>query len=146
MQITVKGFGRGDKIPKKFTCDAEDISPEILIDEVPADTKSLALILDDPDAPSGLFTHWIVYNLPPNAKIIPEGAGNKKEINQGINDFGTHGYRGPCPPPGKPHRYYFTLYALNAKISGAIGNRAGINSAIEGKIIGKAEFMGTYGR
>ncbi len=146
MRITVKAFGHGSAIPRRHTCDGEDVSPEIVIDDVPSGAKSLALIMDDPDAPMGLFTHWIAFNIPANSKVIREGAGNDGSLEQGVNDFGRSGYGGPCPPPGKPHRYYFTLYALSADRIDASGGRAVIDRALKGITIEKASYMGTYGR
>ena len=146
MKITVKGFAQGEPIPRKFTCDGEDVSPEIAIEGVPADAKSLVLIMDDPDAPVGLFTHWIAYNMPPETKLIAEGAGNGKMLHHGMNDFGKAGYGGSCPPPGKPHRYYFTIYALNTERIEGGARRSGIDADMKGKILEKASYMGTYER
>lgn len=146
MEITVKGFGRGEAIPKMFTCDYNDVSPAIEISGVPQVAKSLAMILDDPDAPGGLFTHWIAYDIKADTKYIAEGAGNGKVMRSSMNDFGRYGYGGPCPPPGKPHRYYFTLYALSAESIQAGSGRRGIDEAMIGKILEKASYMGTYKR
>jgi Raf kinase inhibitor-like YbhB/YbcL family protein len=146
MRIIVKAFGHGAVIPRKHACDGNDLSPELAIEDVPPGTKSLAIIMDDPDAPVGLFTHWIAYGISPDTKSIPEGAGNGESIKSGINDFGMAGYRGPCPPAGKPHRYYFTLYALNAEKLEPGSGRQGFDAALRGKIIEKASYMGTYSR
>ena len=146
MRITVKAFGHGSTIPRRHTCDGEDVSPEIVIDDVPSGAKSLALIMDDPDAPMGLFTHWIAFNIPANSKVIQEGAGNDGSLEQGVNDFGRSGYGGPCPPRGKPHRYYFTLYALSVDSIDASGGRAVIDRALNGITMEKASYMGTYSR
>jgi Raf kinase inhibitor-like YbhB/YbcL family protein len=146
MKINVKAFGNGAAIPKRFSCDGDDASPEIEIDGAPLGAKSLVLIMDDPDAPVGLFTHWIAYDISPDTKSIPEGAGNGNSLRSATNDFGRNGYGGPCPPPGKPHRYYFTVYALNAdRLDIDRGSsRSGVDSAMRGKIIEKASYMGTY--
>ncbi|MFN3822222.1 MAG: YbhB/YbcL family Raf kinase inhibitor-like protein [bacterium] len=119
--FTIKStaFKDGETIPKKFTCDGQDYSPELSWENVPAGTKSFALICEDPDAPRGTFIHWVLYNLPDTTRHLPEGIPAQPQLPwgalQGKNDFGSIGYRGPCPPPGKPHRYFFILYALRQK-------------------------------
>ncbi len=144
MEILVLGFDEGSAIPRRFTCDGEDLSPQIKISGVPEEAKSLAIIMDDPDAPSGLFTHWIALNINPNTREIKEGSST--EFDSGRNDFGKQGYNGPCPPPGKPHRYYFTLYALKKTITGNNKRRNEINLLMDGNIISKCSYMGKYGR
>ena len=146
MEITVRGFANGGRIPQKFTCDGDNVSPEIMIEGVPSEAKSLVLIMDDPDAPSGLFTHWIAYDILPDTKLIEQGAGNGSTFKSCINDFGKHGYGGPCPPPGKPHMYNFTLYALDTERLDAGNGRKGIDSAMQGRIIEKASYSGIYSR
>lgn len=144
-------FSNGSPIPRKFACEGSDSSPALQWDNFPANTQSLALIVDDPDAPAGTWTHWVVYDLPPNARQLPEGAPKQPSLAdggaQGTNDFGKIGYGGPCPPPGKPHRYFFKLYALNAKLNLKPGaTRAQVEQAMQDHVIGKAEWMGTYQR
>lgn len=151
MKISVKGFENGGKIPEEFTCDGTDISPGISWEDLPEGTESLALIMDDPDAPVGTFTHWLIYNIPPGEKGLPQGHPKEDRggsgIRQGKNGFGKTGYGGPCPPEGKPHRYFFRLYALDSgeRIEAGI-NRKKVDASLKGKIIGEAEYIGTYGR
>ncbi len=123
MKLTSEAFKEGEFIPKKYSCEGVDVSPHLAISDVPDGVKSLALICDDPDAPVGLWVHWVAYNIPPDTKILPEGISSDVKailgedssaaIIQGINSWGKFGYGGPCPPPGSPHRYYFKLYALD---------------------------------
>jgi Raf kinase inhibitor-like protein, YbhB/YbcL family len=121
MKITSSAFQEGGNIPSKFTCDGSDTSPPLQITGVPSKAKSLVLIADDPDAPSGLFTHWLVWNIPPQTNSIAEGSAPKGV--QGTNDFGKSGYRGPCPPPGT-HRYSFKIFALDRELDLRSGAKA----------------------
>jgi Raf kinase inhibitor-like YbhB/YbcL family protein len=118
--ISSTSFPNGGDIPKKFTCDGADVSPELAWTDPPPGTKSFALIADDPDAPSGTWTHWLLFNLPPTVSSLPVGVSKIDELpggeRQGRNDFHKIGYNGPCPPPDKPHRYFFKLYALDGKL------------------------------
>lgn len=144
-------FSSGGEIPKKFTCEGADVSPALQWGEPPAKTQSLALIADDPDAPVGTWTHWVAYDLPASVRQLPEGVAKQAAMPgggaQGVNDFGKTGYGGPCPPPGKPHRYFFKLYALDAKLNLKPGaSKQQVERAIEGHTLGKAELMGTYKR
>lgn len=138
-------FVHGEKIPSIYTCDGEDFSPELRIADVPEGTKSLALIADDPDAPVGLFVHWVVYNIPVSAKAfssktMPEGAV------EGMTNFGRVGYGGPCPPNGS-HRYFFKMYALDKTMDLAPGaTKLQLERAMDGHILEKAELMGVYSR
>jgi Raf kinase inhibitor-like YbhB/YbcL family protein len=148
--IQSPSFTAGGGIPKKFACDS-DVSPALKWSDPPANTQSLALIADDPDAPAGTFVHWVAYDLPSALRQLTEGVPKQGTISgggaQGINDFGRTGYGGPCPPPGKPHRYFFKLYALDKKLdlkSGATKQQ--VESAMQGHILAKAELMGTYQR
>lgn len=141
----------GETIPKKFTCDGADVSPPLEWKSAPAGTQSFSLVAEDPDAPSGLFTHWMIYDLPANATSLAENQPRQKELGngarQGRNSFGKVGYGGPCPPPGPAHRYFFRLYALNGKLELAPGaSREQFNRAIAGHILAQAEYMGRYGR
>ncbi len=149
--IQTNAFSAGGMIPKKYTCDGSDVSPELTWSGVPAGTQVLALIVDDPDAPAGTWTHWIAWDIPANATRLPEGVPKSETLadgtRQGRNDFKRIGYNGPCPPPGSPHRYFFKLYALGAKIDVSAGaSRSDLESAIKGKALGQAEVMGKYGR
>jgi len=150
-QISSTTFAAGQMIPKKFTCDGPDASPQLSWSGAPGTANSFALIVDDPDAPAGTWVHWVVYNLPPNAKELPEGVEKQEELSsgalQGRNDFRKIGYGGPCPPPGKPHRYFFKLYALDGKLDLKAGARkADLEQAMKGHVVGQAELVGKYGR
>ena len=143
-------FQNGGDIPKKFTCEATDISPELAWGGAPEKTQSFALIADDPDAPMGTWVHWVIYDLPPNTTKLSEGVPKQEQAasgTQGKNDFGKIGYGGPCPPPGKPHRYFFKLYALDGKLNLKPGARkAELETAMKGHVLAQAELVGKYGR
>src|SRR6267154_4138547 len=144
MKITSSAFREGESIPSKFTCDGGNTSPPLEISDVPSGAKSVVLIADDPDAPSGLFTHWLVWNILPQTNSIAEGSAPKGV--QGTNDFGKSGYRGPCPPPGT-HRYSFKIFALDRELdlrSGA--KRSQVDAAMKGHVIGQGELVGRYAR
>lgn len=150
-KITSPAFKYGDFIPVKYTCEGEDISPPLKWENVPKGTRSFVLIVEDPDAPIGTFIHWIIYDIPATSTGIVENFPKKPVVNgikQGINDFGKVGYGGPCPPPGKPHRYFFKLFAIDKNTLG-IPPKARLNEvikAINGHIIGTSELMGLYKR
>lgn len=142
-------FESQQPIPSKYTCDGENISPPLRFFQVPQGAKSLALIVDDPDAPRGTFDHWIVWNLPPNLNEIAEGSEEFNRLSpaprQGVNGYGKKNYQGPCPPPGKPHHYHFKLYALKEPLILPEGsNKFDVEKAMQGLIIEKAELIGTY--
>jgi Raf kinase inhibitor-like YbhB/YbcL family protein len=144
MKITSSAFQEGANIPSKFTCDGSDASPPLQIAGVSLDAKSLALIVDDPDAPSGLFTHWMVWNILPQTSAIGEGSTPKGV--QGANDFGKSGYGGPCPPSGT-HRYYFKIFALDCKLDLPFGAKRGqLDAAMKGHVLAQGELMGRYSR
>src|SRR5271157_5468073 len=147
IQLQSPDFTSGANIPRQFTCDAADISPALTWNDPPAGTQSFALIADDPDAPVGTWVHWVAYDLPASARQLPEGVPKTEAIAgggvQGQNDFRKTGYGGPCPPPGKPHRYYFKLYALDSKLSLKPGaTKKVVEPAMEGHILAQAEVMG----
>ncbi len=151
MQVNSKTISSGGQFPKWNTCDGADKSPDVSWSAPPAGSKSLALILDDPDAPSGTFTHWILFNIPPSLTALPQALDNAPQLEsgrQGRNDFGNVGYGGPCPPPGKPHRYFFRLYALDTALELKPGQprRAEIERAMQGHILAEGELMARYGR
>jgi Raf kinase inhibitor-like YbhB/YbcL family protein len=151
LQMTSTAFSAGEMIPKKFTCDGPDVSPQLAWNDAPAGTQSFALIVDDPDAPVGTWVHWVLYDLLASARELPEGVAKQEQLpsgaRQGRNDFGKTGYGGPCPPPGKPHRYFFKLYALDAKLNLKAGaTKADVERALKGHALGQAELMGRYGR
>jgi len=144
MKITSSAFREGESIPSKFTCDGGDTSPPLQIADVPSGAKSVVLIADDPDAPGGLFNHWLIWNIPPQSSSIAEGIAPKGV--QGINDFGKSGYGAPCPPSGM-HRYYFRVFALDRELdlhSGA--KRSQLDAAMKGHVIAQGELIGRYAR
>jgi Raf kinase inhibitor-like YbhB/YbcL family protein len=151
MELKSSAFTEGANIPRKHTCDAEDVSPLLRWDNAPAGTKAFVLIADDPDAPVGTWVHWVVYDLPPETKELAEGTA-KTEIlehgaKQGMNDFRRVGYGGPCPPPGRPHRYFFKLYALDAPTNlKPRATKQQLLDAIKDHILGEAQLVGRYGR
>jgi Raf kinase inhibitor-like YbhB/YbcL family protein len=151
INITSVAFAEGQPIPSKYTCDGEDVSPSLKWDNAPAGTKSFALICDDPDAPSGTWVHWVIYDLPATTTELPEAIPTKEEVlngaKQGKNDFGRTGYGGPCPPPGGAHRYYFKLYALDDSLNLRAGAKKGdVEVAMKGHIVGEGKLMGSYRR
>jgi Raf kinase inhibitor-like YbhB/YbcL family protein len=142
--ITSSAFQEGGNIPSKFTCDGSDTSPPLQLNGVPSEAKSLVLIADDPDAPSGLFTHWLVWNIPPQTNSIAEGSAPKGV--RGSNDFGKSGYKGPCPPPGT-HRYSFKVFALDRELNLRAGaKRSQVDAAMKGHVIAQGELVGRYAR
>jgi hypothetical protein len=138
-------FENAQTIPSRHTCEGEDVSPPLRWTNVPEGTRSLALVVDDPDAPSGVFTHWVAWGLDPAVERLGEG---ESAPHEGQNDFGTTGYRGPCPPPGHGrHRYLFRLHALDTDIElGAGATKAELEQAIEEHVLTTAELVGTYER
>jgi Raf kinase inhibitor-like YbhB/YbcL family protein len=151
MQITSNAFTEGQPIPQKHTCQGQDISPPLKWTGAPTNTQAFALIADDPDAPSGIWVHWVLYDLPASTAELTENVEKSQHLpggaKQGINDFRKLGYGGPCPPPGKPHRYYFKLYALDKKLElkpGATKND--VLKAMLGHVLAEAQLMGTYQR
>ena len=150
-KLNSHSFSDGADIPKKYTCDGDDVSPELHWTDQPPAAKSFALIVDDPDAPSGTWVHWVLFDLPGDAHDLPEGAGKSAPLpsgaQQGINDFKKTAYGGPCPPPGKPHRYFFKLYALDSKLSlKASAAKAEVEKAMQGHVLGQGELVGRYRR
>ena len=148
--LDTKAFPKGGEIPVKYTCSGDDVSPALSWSGAPQDAKSFALIVDDPDAPSGTFTHWVVYDLPATARQLSENVSKSEDVSggrQGRNDFRRVGYGGPCPPPGKPHRYFFRLYALNAALNLPAGaSRQNVEAAMRGHVLAQAELMGKFAR
>lgn len=144
--VASPAFQHNTEIPKKYTCDGEDKSPPINVSQVPEGTKSFALIVDDPDAPVGLWVHWLVWNISPEKTVISESETPKGAL-QGLNDFRKTDYGGPCPPPGKVHRYFFKAYALDVIIDLPAGSsKAQLESAMQGHILAKGELIGLYER
>ncbi|AEG18781.1 YbhB/YbcL family Raf kinase inhibitor-like protein [Methanobacterium paludis] len=152
MVIKVKStvFGEGNPIPKRYTCDGLNVSPPLEMSGVQESAKSLAIICEDPDAPSGVWTHWVIFNIPPESKTLPEGVEMDELLEdgskQGLNDSGMVGYSGPCPPGGT-HRYYFRVYALDSKLDlpPRISKQELLN-AMEGHVLDKGQLMGLYSR
>ncbi|MCH7568135.1 MAG: YbhB/YbcL family Raf kinase inhibitor-like protein [Nanoarchaeota archaeon] len=145
MELKSSAFNQGEKIPVKYTCDGDDFSPPLEISGVPENTKSLVLIVDDPDAPVGTWVHWVVWNIQPKITKIEENTVPVNAI-EGINDFGKHNYGGPCPPSGT-HRYFFKSYALDKTLE--LDNNAkksDVENAMRGHVIEQATLIGTYSR
>jgi Raf kinase inhibitor-like YbhB/YbcL family protein len=144
VELTSSAFADGEPIPVRHTCDGEDVSPPLAWTAPPDGTVSLALCLDDPDAGRYPFTHWLGWGLPPAAGRLGDGEAAPRE---GRNDFGAPGYRGPCPPAGKPHRYVFRLYALDAEPElGPSDRRLSFAAALEGHVLATAELVAVYQR
>jgi Raf kinase inhibitor-like YbhB/YbcL family protein len=141
--LSSPAFGSGGAIPAKHTCDGTDINPPLEIGPVPAGTASLALIMDDPDAPAGTWVHWVLWNIPPQTREIRENSV-PSGASQGSNDWKRNSYGGPCPPSGT-HRYFFKLYALDAPLKlGPATGKPELVRAMQGHILGQGELMGTY--
>jgi Raf kinase inhibitor-like YbhB/YbcL family protein len=143
--LTSDAFGHGDPIPRRHTCEGDDISPALSWSDPPPGSRALALVVDDPDAPVGTFTHWLAANIDAESSGLAEGESAPVE---GCNDFGTLGWSGPCPPSGHgPHRYFFRLHALDAPVEvGFRADRRGFDDALAGHVLAVAELMGTYER
>ncbi len=148
--ITSSGFTEGGMIPKKYTCDADDISPDLKWSGVPKEAKSLALICDDPDAPVGTWVHWVLFNLPADVSTLSAGVAPDAVLKNGAlhgkNDFRKLGYGGPCPPGGT-HRYFFKIYALDTLLSLESGStKAQLLAAMKSHILAEGQLMGKYKR
>jgi hypothetical protein len=147
MQIKSAAFEANTPIPAQYTGDVSDVSPPLTFEEVPEGTRSLALIVDDPDAPRGDFVHWLLYDLPPSTTALAEGGKLPSGAKVGMNDFGREDYGGPAPPPGKPHRYFFKLYALDSPVElGPGATKDELEKAMRGHIVAETQLVGTYGR
>ncbi len=145
IQLSSTSFTQNGVIPKQYTCDGADTSPQLSWRELPDNTKSLVLFMEDPDAPMGTFIHWVLFNIPASIKELVEGV---KGIGvEGMNDFRRMGYGGPCPPRGSNHRYYFKLFALDTllPLKGGV-KKTDVEKAMQGHILGQGEIMGRYGR
>ncbi len=151
MQLTSTAFTEGGQIPIKHTCDDQDVSPPLKWSGVPVSARSLVLIADDPDAPVGTWTHWVLFDLPPAVTELAESQPATQylpnQAKQGLNDFRRLGYGGPCPPPGKPHRYFFKVYALDTLLELKPGaSKKDVEHAMEKHILAQGQLMGTYKR
>ena len=145
LTLSSPAFEHNGTIPAKYTCDGVNVNPPVLIEHVPAGTKSLALIVDDPDAPAGTWVHWILWNMDPAMKEVKEGSV-PRGAQQGLNDFRQHEYSGPCPPSGT-HRYFFRLYALDTTLTvPSNATKADLEKSMRGHIIGQAHIIGLYRR
>ncbi len=151
LPMSSPAFQDMDKIPTKYTCAGQGISPPLSWSEAPSGTQSFVLIVDDPDAPIGTFTHWIMFNIPPSSRGLPEAVPAQAQLSdgtvQGKNGFGKIGYAGPCPPPGRPHRYQFILYALDQALNLKAGaSKEQVLDAIQGHVLAQGQLTGTYQR
>ena len=149
--ITSEAFAHGARIPETYTCSGENVSPPLSFGAFPAGTQSLVVICEDPDAPSGNFVHWVLYNIPPGTTSLARGIARKLVLPDGsahgLNDFGRMEYSGPCPPKGKPHRYFFRLSALDTLLHlRAPVTRKTIGAAMAGHILANGDLMGTFTR
>ena len=150
-ELQSDSFKQSEPIPSRHTCDGDDLSPALRWSDPPARSRAFALIADDPDAPMGTWVHWVMYDIPVSVRQLEEGIPPTDTIRngakQGMTDFGRVGYGGPCPPPGKPHRYYFKLYALDDILNlPPKQTKAKLLKAMEGHVLAEAQIMGTYGR
>lgn len=151
LQLTSTAFADGGSIPAKYTCDGENVSPPLAWGEPPAGTRSFALICDDPDAPIGVFTHWVIFNIPPGIRQLEEAVPPQEKLAngalQGKNGFFKTGYRGPCPPKGSPHHYRFTVYALDTMLDLKPGvSKNDLLEAMTGHILAQGQLIGIYQR
>lgn len=150
-ELTGSVFKEGELIPNKYTCEGSDLSPPLRWNNPPAGTRSFVLIVDDPDAPVGTWVHWVLYNIPIDVRGLAEGLPALETLPndalQGLNDFKRIGYGGPCPPPGPPHRYVFTLYALDRDLNlKPRATKAQVLDAMKGHVLGEAHLTGRFVR
>lgn len=150
MSLASAAFSEGAAIPRKYTCDADNVSPPLKLENVPEKTQSLAMIVEDPDAPAGTWTHWVIFNIPPSTRVLPEHVPAKGELDsgarQGLNSSKKIGYDGPCPPSGT-HRYFFKLYALDTRLELRAGiTKTELAKAMKGHVLAETQLMGTYRR
>ncbi len=140
--VKSQAFENNRHIPAKYTCDGDEVSPPLIVESVPPETKSLVLIVDDPDAPSGTFDHWVIWNISPTGKIEEHSAPG----TEGLNSAGQRGYMGPCPPSGT-HRYFFKVYALDAKLNlSPDARKRDVEKAMENHVLANGELIGLYRR
>ena len=145
--VSSQAFSSGGSIPARYTCDGADVSPPLSWTGVPGGAHSLALTVIDPDGPGKPFVHWVIFNLPPASSDLSEGAAPPGDSVQGRNDFGSNGYRGPCPPPGSRHHYHFHVYALDIMTSLPEGSsNSSFQDAIKGHVLATGEIVGTFKR
>ena len=149
--LSSPAFEPNKPIPKQYSCEGRDVSPPLRWSDLPDNAKVVALICDDPDAPAGTWVHWVVYDVPADTKELREGVPADETLaggaHQGVNDFKKVGYSGPCPPPGKPHRYFFKLYALDAPTGlEPRATKDKLLKAVKGHVVGEAQLIGTFQR
>jgi Raf kinase inhibitor-like YbhB/YbcL family protein len=153
--VTSPAFESGQPIPKKHACDGQDVSPALKWSALPKDTASIAVIMDDPDAPPGTWVHWVLFNLPGDSKGLEEGVPKKENLpngavqgrSWGVDEFERNGYSGPCPPPGKPHHYHFKVYALDRKLDlKPTATKHDVLISAKGHILAEGDLVGTYKR
>ena len=150
LSLSSPAFKEGGSIPVKYTCKGKNVSPPLTWTNAPPQAQDFALVLEDPDAPSGTFTHWVIFNVPQTLAGLPEAEPAEGQLAdgavQGKNGFGRVGYGGPCPPPGRPHRYYFKLYALDQPLKLKAGaSKEQVLSAMQGHVLAQTELLGMYG-
>ena len=150
-KLTSSAFAVGGEIPNQYTCKGQDVSPALAWSGAPAHTASFAIIMDDPDAPAGTWVHWVMWDVPGSAHLLPEGVAKREQLDdgarQGRNSFGKIGYNGPCPPAGQTHRYFFRIYALDGKLDlQPAATREHSDDAMQGHILAQSEYMGTFHR
>ncbi|MGK5594705.1 MAG: YbhB/YbcL family Raf kinase inhibitor-like protein [Parachlamydiaceae bacterium] len=142
MHVVSPAFEQHQEIPKRYTCKGEDLSIPLLFTGIPLGTRSFAIIMDDPDAPRGVFTHWVTWNIPANRTKLEEG---ERPPNEGKNSYNVIGYRGPCPPPGKPHRYVIRVFALDSMLDLQNGaTKEDLEEVMLGHILAEAELIGIF--
>lgn len=151
LSISSSAFNEGDRIPDKYTCEGEDISPQLTWRDAPEGTKSFTLICDDPDAPMGTWDHWLIYNIPADSEGLSEAVPTDESLTdgskQGLNSWEKKSYGGPCPPPGDPHRYFFKLYALDTMLTlTGDADKSTLENAMQEHILAEAQLMGTFSR
>jgi Raf kinase inhibitor-like YbhB/YbcL family protein len=150
IQLSSSAFAPGQSIPAKYSCTGREISPPLAWSDAPANTRSFALIVEDPDAPGGTWVHWVIYNISPDTNQLPEAIPNGAQLTggglQGRNSSGNFGYNGPCPPAGT-HRYVFKIYALDAMLTLAAGaDKAQLLAAMQGHLLAQGELLGTFAK
>ena len=145
LHVSSSAFSEGQPIPEKYSCDGRNLSPPLKWNGAPEKTKSLAIIADDPDAPSGTFTHWVLYDLPAKTSELKEGSSGAGK--EGVNSFKKTGYGGPCPPPNGAHRYVFHVYALDIDSLGKAGlSKQDVSAAMKGHVLAEGQLIGKYKR
>lgn len=147
IKVSSTAFTNNSAIPAKYTCKGDDVQPALQWSGVPSNAKSLAIVMDDPDAPRGTFSHWVIFDMSPDVTGIPEGGALPAGATAGKNGFGKTGYGGPCPPPGKPHHYHFKVFAADQALGLKSGSsREDVLDALKGHVLDQGELVGTFAR